>query len=105
MFIWWDYPEKITENIKFKSDLNRCICDLSGVKKNYFLLHIKPNQLSAMFFISDFVTIINITRIKNHAEKHNVCQSRFVVFFEQCLCLLNEVDSQININFCQLCDC
>ena len=36
MFIWWDYPEKITQNIKFKSDLNRCICDLSGVKKNIF---------------------------------------------------------------------
>ena len=30
-------------------------------------------------------------------EKHNVCQSRFVILFEQCLCLLNEVDSQINI--------
>ena len=50
-----------------------------------------------MFFISDFefATIINITRIKN--QKNSVCQSRFVVFFEQCFCLLNEVDSQINI--------
>ena len=50
MFIWWDYPEKITQNIKFKSDLNRCICDLSGVKKKLFSVTYKAKSIECYVF-------------------------------------------------------
>ena len=49
-------------------------------------------------YVSDFVTIINITRIKN---QENTMFAKVVLLFS----LNNEVDSQINIYFCQLCDC
>ena len=57
-----------------------------------------------MFFISDFVTIINITRIKS---QKNTMFAKVVLLFSlnNFFCLLNEVDGQINIYFCQLCDC